>query len=556
MKLSIGIDYGTNSCRAVVADCATGEELGTAVYNYRRGHQGVMTDPRDANVARQSPRDYLDGLRESVRGAIAEAMEKVPSIRPSDFVGIGVDTTGSSPLPLAGDNSPLAFDPRFEENPNAQCWLWKDHTSYAEAAKITELARRHRPQFVAKCGGTYSSEWWWSKIWRCLNSDPEVFAAARSWAEIADWIPSVLAGVKDPLKIVRGACAAGHKAMYSDDWGGLPDAEFLSMLSPEIAALRERLYEKAHSCGETAGKLCAEWAEILGLPEGIPIAVGEFDVHYGAVGCGVGKGVLVRAVGTSTCDCTVWPLGEPLPDIPGICGIAKGSILPGCYGLEAGQSAVGDIFKWWVEVILGGGGDTFGELRAEAEKQKPGESGLIALDWNNGNRTVLVDQRLTGLIVGQTLQTRPFEIYRALVEATAFGARMIMERFEEYGVKIEKIVCCGGIAEKDPMTMQIYSDVANREIFVSRSAQTCALGAAIAGAVAGGAHKTYAEAQAAMTGVKEKSYRPVPENAEVYGRLFAIYRELHDAFGGVAVRDLGSVMKDLLKIKEEQKGVA
>ena len=553
MKLSIGIDYGTNSVRALVADCSNGAELGTEVYHYKRGQQGVIIDEHDANLARQSPDDYIQGLCESVRGAIKKAKERHPEIVPQDFIGIGVDSTGSSPIPVAKDNSALAQNPEFAANPNAQCWLWKDHTSFEEALKITELARKHRPQFIAKCGGTYSSEWWWSKIWHCENVDKKVFDAAYSWVELADWIPSVLAGVKDPCAIVRGVCAAGHKAMYSEEWGGLPDAEFLAMLAPEIAELRGRLYETAHSCDKIAGKLCAEWAEKLELLPGLPIAVGEFDVHYGAIGCGVRKGTLVRAVGTSTCDCSVWPLDENLPDIPGICGIVKGAILPNCYGLEAGQSAVGDLFKWFIETVLGGDGSTFGTLRAEAEKMLPGESGLVALDWNNGNRTVLVDQRLTGLMMGQTLHTKPHEIYRALIEATGFGAKMIMERFEEFGVKIDRIVCCGGIAEKDVMTMQIYADIADREIFVSRSAQTCALGAAVAGAVMGGAHKNYADAQSAMTAVKEISYKPIPENVKVYAKLFAIYKKLHDAFGGVKTENLGSVMKELLAIKESQK---
>ncbi len=555
MKLSIGIDYGTNSVRAIVVNCENGEELASEVFNYKRGHQGVIIDEKDANVARQSPLDYIEGLEKTVVGAIAKARQNFPSIKKEDFVGMGVDSTGSSPIPVDKNNVALGQLDEFKDNPNAQCWLWKDHTSYAEAAKITKLSAQFRAQYIAKCGGVYSSEWWWSKIWHCLNVDKKVFDAAYSWVELADWIPSVLAGVCDPKKIVRGACAAGHKAMFSKEWGGLPDAKFLAKLAPEIAALRDRLYDSAYSSDTPAGKLCDEWANKLGLPAGIPIAIGEFDVHYGAIGCGVDKGILVRAVGTSTCDCTVWPLDENLPDIPGICGIVDGAILPNYYGLEAGQSAVGDIFKWWIEVVLGGDSSTFGTLAKEAAKMLPGESGLIALDWNNGNRTVLVDQRLTGLIMGQTLHTKDFEIYRALIEATGFGARMIIERFEKYGVKIEKIICCGGIAEKDPMTMQIYADIANREIFVSRSAQTCALGAAIAGAVMGGVYPDYKQAQEKMTGVKSVSYKPIKKNVEVYGELFEIYKKLHDAFGGVKTSDLGLVMKDLLRIKEQQKAL-
>ncbi len=306
---------------------------------------------------------------------------------------------------------------------------------WREAAKITELSAKIRPQYIAKCGGTYSSEWFWSKIWHCLNVAPAVFEAAYSWVEIADWIPSVLAGVTDPLLIKRGVCAAGHKALYSDEWGGLPDKEFLARSIPVSASLRDRLYEKAYDANEPAGSLCPEWAAKLGLAAGIPIAIGEFDVHYGAIGCGVREGTLVKVIGTSTCDCAVVSADMPVADIPGICGIVKGAILPGFFGIEAGQSAVGDIFKWWVEGICGGDAALHARLTAEAAKQKPGQAGLLALDWNNGNRTILVDQLLSGLILGQDLYTTRADVYRALIEATAFGARAIIERIQEYGVR-------------------------------------------------------------------------------------------------------------------------
>ncbi|MFA5258428.1 MAG: ribulokinase, partial [Opitutales bacterium] len=399
---------------------------------------------------------------------------------------------------------------------------------------------------------TYSSEWWWSKIWHCLKTAPEVFAAAYSWVELADWIPSVLAGVKSPVEIRRGACAAGHKAFYADEWGGLPDKEFLAMLDPRLAALRDRLYDKAYDASHAAGALCPEWADRLGLSAGIPIAIGQFDVHYGAIGSGVAEGVLVKVIGTSTCDCTVAEAGRQVGDIPGICGIVNGSILPGFLGIEAGQSAVGDIFRWWVEVVLKQDDGHHARMIAQVQGQKPGANGLLALDWNNGNRTILVDQLLTGLLVGQTLRTTQAEIYRALVEATAFGARMIVERLGEHKVPVDRIVCCGGIAEKNPFLMQIYADVTGREMQVARSGQACALGAAIAASVLAGGHSSFAAAQAVMTGVKDKVYKPIPANHEVYNRLFALYRQLHDAFGGVKTESLGNVMKELLHIRQEQ----
>jgi len=555
MAVTLGIDYGTNSVRALLVRCADGKELATSVVPYPSGHQGILLDPKDALLARQHPGDYLFGLEKCVTEAIASAVA-AGGFDPSEVIGIGVDTTGSSPIPVDARNRALGMSERFRDHLAAQCWLWKDHTSHVEAARITELARAQRPQYVAKCGNTYSSEWWWSKIWHCLNTAPEVFEAAYSWVELSDWVPSVLCGVSDPLAIKRGVCAAGHKAFYADDWGGLPDKEFLAMLDPRLAALRDRLYAKAYDASVPAGTLCAEWATKLGLPAGIPVAIGEMDVHYGAIGSGVAEGVLVKVIGTSTCDCGVVSADNPIADVPGICGIVRGSILPGYFGVEAGQSAVGDIFKWWVERICADDDAHHARLTAEAAKLAPGESGLLALDWNNGNRTVLVDQRLTGLILGQTLHTSQAEVYRALIEATAFGARMILERLEEYAVPVRTIVCAGGIAEKNPLLMQIYADVTGREMRIAGSAQACALGGAIAAAVIAGpekgGHPDFSTAQRAMAHLKDTLYRPNPQARAVYDRLFALYREVHDAFGGVnRAADLSRVMKDLLAIQDE-----
>lgn len=547
---TLGIDYGTNSVRALVARCGDGKEFGSSVVNYPGGHQGVLLDPRDHNVARQHPGDYLFGLGKSVKGALAQA-RKQPGFDAAKVAGLGVDTTGSSPIPVDERNLPLALSKKWAKNLNAQCWLWKDHTAWREAAQITALAALHRPQFIAKCGNTYSSEWFWSKIWRCLRADPKVFAAAHSWVELADWAPSVLAGVTDPRAIMRGVCMAGHKALYAEDWGGLPDKEFLALLDPKLAALRDRLYEKAHDASAAAGRLCPEWAKRLGLPAGIPIAIGEMDVHYGAIGSGVAEGTLVKVIGTSTCDCGVVSAAKTVPDIPGICGIVKGAILPGFYGIEAGQSAVGDIFKWWVEVVCGGDGKTHAAFTRQAARLRPGQSGLLALDWNNGNRTILVDQRLTGLLVGQTLYTTKAEIYRALIEATAFGARAIIERIREYGVPINRVVCAGGIAEKNSLLMQIYADITGCTMLVAGSSQACALGSAVSAAVLAGAHPDFPTAQKKMTSLKKVVYKPKPAAQKTYDRLYALYRRLHDSLGGRNPNaDLGDVMKELLEIKE------
>ena len=550
---SLGVDFGTNSVRALVVRCSDGVEYGSRVVDYPSGAQGVLLDPKDGLLARQHPPDYLFGVEESVKSALAEAARR-PDFDPAKVVGIGVDSTGSSPIPVDARNRALASDPRGKDDLNAQCWLWKDHTAWREAAKITELSAKLRPQYIAKCGGIYSSEWFWAKLWHCLNVAPETFGAAFSWVELADWIPSVLAGVADPRLVKRGVCAAGHKALYSDEWGGLPDKEFLAALDPRLADLRDRLYVKAYDASEPAGSLSSDWAAKLGLPAGIPIAIGEFDVHYGAIGCGVREGTLVKVIGTSTCDCAVVSASKPVADIPGICGIVKGAILPNFFGIEAGQSAVGDIFKWWVEGVLGGASALHAELSAVAAKQRPGQAGLLALDWNNGNRTILVDQRLTGLLLGQDLYTTRADIYRALIEATAFGARAIIERLKEYGVRIDQVVCTGGIAEKNPLLMQIYADVTGCVMEVAGSSQTCALGSAIAAAVLAGAHPDFATAETAMTSLKPESYKPIAEHRAVYDQLYALYRELHDSFGGLTKSaDLSGVMKRLLDIKYAQR---
>ncbi|MGA2220679.1 MAG: ribulokinase [Verrucomicrobiia bacterium] len=545
-KYSIGLDYGTNTVRCLIVDASNGREVGTAVWEYAHGTHGVILS-RDPNLARQHPADYVTGAETTIKKALAQAKRAVKSFKAEQIVGIGVDTTGSTPIPVDRNGRPLALDKRFARNPNAMAWLWKDHTGVAEAVEITERARQMRPQYLAKCGGTYSSEWFFSKVLHCLRTDAAVFDAAHTWVECADWIPAMLTGTEAPDRLTVGVCAAGHKAMYNDNWGGYPDAEFLGSLHPKLGELRARLRPKAHTIDRAVGKLTADWAKRTGLRAGTPVAVGAFDAHLGGVGAGIAPGTLVKIIGTSTCDMMVAPVGEPLADIPGLCGIVNGSILPGFYGLEAGQSAVGDIFNWFVNYIRAGSHEN---LTTGAAKLKPGESGLLALDWNNGNRTILVDQRLTGLLLGQTLYTTPAEIYRALIEATAFGALTIINRFEEYGVKVAQIVNCGGIAEKNPLVMQIYADVTGRPMKVSRSAQTCALGAAIAGAVVAGAHRNYADAQKAMTGVKKRVFTPNPQAHSVYRELYPLYRKLHDAFGTKEWNgNLYDVMKKLLEIR-------
>ena len=559
-KYTIGLDFGTNSVRALVVDARNGHELAAEVSGYSRGERGVVLDRDHPYLARQHPSDYLEGIESSVQAALARA-RAAGEFASEDVIGIGVDTTGSTPLPVDRSGRALALIPQYEADPDAMAWLWKDHTSHAEAEEITAAAAEYRPAYLAKCGGRYSSEWFWAKILRCARSAPDVFAAAYTWVELADWIPAVLSGTTRPEQLKRGACAAGHKAFFNKQWGGYPDEAFLASLHPGLARVRQTLPSSVSTVAEPAGTLSGEWAAKLGLRPGIPIAIGAFDAHLGAVGAGIQEGTLVKVIGTSTCDIMVSSMGRGLGDVPGLCGIVPESVLPGYFGLEAGQSAVGDIFNWWSDVICPGGEPkaSHAALSEGAARLRAGESGLLGLDWHNGNRTVLVDQRLSGLIVGLSLGSTPAEIYRALIESTAFGARVIAERFEEYGVAVRRVVNCGGIAARNPLAMQIYADVMNRPVAVSRSTQTCALGSAIAAAVVAGkergGHADFAEAIGAMAGTPDRVFTPEPCSVGVYETLYRLYRRLHDAFGVAGnASDLSDVMKQLLDVRDRARG--
>ena len=566
-KYTIGLDYGTNSCRALIVDIDDGTELASSVFLYPSGENGIILDSSDPNLARQNPKDYLDGITATILGAIQKAKKNNPSFNSFNIVGIGVDTTGSSPIPVDKQGNPLSFSEKFKNNPNAMCWLWRDHTSFKEAQQITHLAEKIRPEYLAKIGGTYSSEWYWSKILHCKNIDPEIFNEAYSFVELCDYIPAVLTGEINPDKIKRSVCAAGHKAMYSSDWGGLPDEDFIQQLDSKLLNLRKNLFKKVYTSETEAGKLNAYWSKKLQLKEGISVAVGAFDAHMGAVGAGVKEGTLVKIMGTSTCDIMVQNNKNKLKDIPGVCGVVDGSVMEHHYGIEAGQSAVGDIFLWFVNHLTPSKYGTrkideegnidfdekFENLQKEAEKLLPGESGLIALDWNNGNRTILTDVRLTGLMVGQTLHTSPHEIFRSLVEATAFGALKIINRIKEYDVEVKEIVNCGGLAIKSPFLMQIYADVTGIPMIISKSHQTPALGAAIFGAISAGEFKDVKEAQKSMTST-DKIYMPIKKNHDVYIKLYKVYSKLHDSFGTKEWSgSMYNIMKDLLDIRDEQK---
>lgn len=541
-QYSIGLDFGTNSCRALVVRLEDGGEVGTGVFEYAHGEKGVVLSD-DPNLARQHPSDYVDGTREAIKRALADAQQGDPAFRPDRVSAIGIDATASTPIPVDRAGRPLGLKREFADEPDAMAWLWKDHTAVEESQAITELVGNEQPEVLARIGGSYSSEWFWSKILRCCRVNPRVSEAAATWVELQDWAPALLAGIS-PLDVKRGVCAAGHKGLYSAAWGGYPPPRLLAKLEEGLARIRESLPGMAYTIAEPVGTLADDWASDLGLPASVVVAAGGIDAHMGAVGSGVAPGVLVKIMGTSTCDIGVWPLGEELPDIPGISGVVPESVLPGMVGLEAGQAAVGDLFNWFATFS----GKSHQELALDADRLLPGESGLLALDWNNGNRSILADPLLNGLLVGQTLRTTPADVYRALIEATAFGARVILERLREGGVPVEEVIVCGGVAEKSPMALQIYADILGKRLRISRSAQTCALGAAMAGAVASKAIANFDIARERLTGTQSDVIAPRLAYRQTYEELFGLYKILHDAFGTEG-SGTDIVMKRLLQIR-------
>ncbi len=536
--LALGIDFGTDSVRALFVDVKTGEELSSAVSTYARWAKGAFCDASRQQF-RQHPQDHLDSMQAAVRDALAKA-PKGAALR---VCGIGVDTTGSSPLPVAADGTALALTKAFAKNPDAMCVLWKDHTGVDEADEINALAHGGKhTDYTTWSGGIYSSEWFWAKILHITRVNPTVAKAAHSWVEHCDWVPAVLCGLTDPAAIRRSRCAAGHKAMWHASWGGLPDAAFLGALDQRLPALRQRLFDLTYTADEQAGRLGPAWAEAFGLPEGVPVAVGAFDAHLGAVGAGARPFDLAKVMGTSTCDMLMAPVSSVgSTAVPGICGQVDGSIMPGMVGLEAGQSAFGDVYAWWRKTLQAGvalsgakGGDAdaiLPALTALASKLEPGAGGLVALDWFNGRRTPDASARARAAISGLHLGHEPAHVFRALIEATAFGARAISTRFEDSGVPVKRVVALGGIARKSPLVMQICADVMQRPIAIVASDQCCALGSAIAGAVAGGAHASMAKAQQAMASRIERTVKPNAKNRKAYDALYARYQALGRSSG-------------------------
>ena len=544
-KYVIGMDYGTDSARAILVNARTGEQLATSVKYYPRWAEGKYCNPAK-NQYRQHPLDYIEVLEASVKECLAMSSADVAE----NVIGIAFDTTGSTPVFTDEEGTPLALLPEFAENPNAMFVLWKDHTAVKEAAEINALAKRWEIDYTAYCGGVYSSEWYWSKALHILREDEQVRGAAYSIVEHCEWMPALLTGVKRAKDIVRSRCACGHKAMWHAKWGGLPSEEFLTALDPLLSGFRDRLFTDTFTADVPVGHLTEEWAKRLGLTTDVVVAGGAFDCHMGAVGAGIEPYTMVRVIGTSTCDIMVASyeeMGDKL--IAGICGQVDGSVIPGMIGLEAGQSAFGDVYAWFKRVLefplhrIVSQSTLLDEetkkkliretvdriipaLTAEAEKLTDNGSTLVATDWMNGRRTPFANQELTGTITGLTLGSLAPQIFKALVEATAFGSKAIVEQMRKEGVRIDNIIAIGGIPLKSPFVMQTLCDVLNMPINVCRTEQACALGAAMFAATAAGFYERVEDARAAMNPGFDREYAPDAANAKKYAELYERYLEI------------------------------
>ena len=550
-KYSVGVDFGSLSARALVAEIGTGRELGCASMDYPHA---VMSrelpdgTPLKPDWALQHPQDYLDCLRYTVAEALRQS-----AVDPADVVGLGLDFTSNTMLPIDASGEPLCFRPEFSAVPHAWVMLWKHHAAQKYANRMTEIAEARGERFLSRYGDKVSSEWMAPRLWQIVEEAPQVYDAADRFIEAGDWLVLRLTGSDSPA-----AGMAGYK-MFWDKQDGYPSPEFFRALNPKLENVTAKLGRHPLPVGSRAGTLNEAGAAMTGLLPGTAVAVANIESHVAFPPAGVVEpGKLLMILGTSTCHLM---LGETGQDVPGICGVVEDGMIPGMFGYEAGQSCCGDHFKWMIENCVprayadeadARGTSLHALLTEKAGALRPGESGLIALDWWNGNRSVLADFDLTGLLIGMTLATRPEEIYRALIEATAYGTRMIVENFENHGLRIDSLYACGGIAKKNPMMMQIYADVLNRELRIVRSAQTPALGSAIFGAVAAGSaaggYDSIAAAARKMGGVDERVYRPDPENSAVYDELFSEYAQLHDYFG----RGGNDVMKRLKALRARQ----
>ncbi|BDD05821.1 ribulokinase [Aureibacter tunicatorum] len=554
MIYTIGVDFGSNSVRLALVDYYSGDLILTESQEYQQGCKGVFASEFDDLVARQDATDYLNSLIMAFNALHDVARDKGISLL--NIKSMSIDATGSTPIPITRQMVPLSSLEVFRENLNAKAWMWKDHSSEEEAKRITDVIREYASEYLKLCGGKYSSEWFWAKILHCRNVDLLVFDLAYTWVEFSDFVPAVLSGVADAQQIKRNACAAGHKGLFDAALGGFPSKKVIETIDPHLVRILDSLPDQVYNVSEVIGTLSEHWAKSLGLSTEVMITAGALDAHVGAIGSGVNQQSLVRVVGTSTCDIIIG--GKEIGLIEGVSGIAQDSVIPGYVGIEGGQSAVGDLFKWFVEGVLGKQADYHAALCDKAAKLEVGESGLVALDWNNGNRNILLDAHLSGLILGQSLFTQDYEIYRALLEGSAFGALKIIDQIQNAGVPIKKIICTGGIPQKNSLLMQIYADVFDRPVYVPDMEENVAYGAAIIAAAAikdnEGRSRSILQIQETYLGQSQMVYYPIKTNVESYKRLYGLYTQLHDAFGREGIpHDMFGVMKELIKLKNSVK---
>ncbi|MCV9385087.1 ribulokinase [Reichenbachiella ulvae] len=546
-KYTIGLDFGSDSVRALVVNVETGEEMATAVCNYPRWMKGEFCIPHD-NQFRQHPLDYIEAMTDVVTRSLAEAGDDIRK----NVIGIGVDTTGSTPVPVDADGTPLALKPEFAENPNAMFHLWKDHTSVKEAAEINAINADSDEDYLKYVGGIYSSEWFWAKIAHTNRQDASIRDAAYTWVEHCDWIPFLLTGGNKAEDVKRGVCAVGHKALWHKDYNGVPPKSFLTKIDSSFADFKTELLEETATADQSVGTLSEEWAAKLGLDQSVCVAVGAFDCHMGAVGGEIEPGYMSKVIGTSTCDIMVAPLEEKEHLVKGICGQVNGSVIPGMLGLEAGQSAFGDVYAWFKRLLLWPVENLSDELKEKYAEEvdskiipaladaaaaiEPTAKDNVSLDWMNGRRTPDANQELKGVLAGINLGTDAPRIFKSLVEATCFGARRIAERFEDEGVAIKGVIALGGVAKKSTFVMQTLSDVLQMPIKVGKSDQTCALGAAMFAATAAGRFEKVEDAMKQMGGGFDKTYEPNPARAEVYNALYKKYCELGEAVEKITMK--------------------
>jgi L-ribulokinase len=541
----IGVDFGTDSVRSLIVDVLTGKEMASAVFYYRRWKEGLYCNASQ-NQFRQHPLDYIEGLEDTIRRCLSHAGETVRE----RIKAISVDTTGSSPVAVNEEGIPLALLPGFENNPNAMFVLWKDHTAVEEAAQINAHASRFQTNYLQYVGGVYSSEWFWAKLLHVLRTDEEVREACYSWVEHCDWVPFLLTGGKKAAELKRSVCAAGHKGLWSENWDGLPPEDFFTALDPLLRGFRKRLFDKVYTSDQSAGRLGKEWAERLGLTTDIVIGIGAFDAHMGAVGGQIETYYLSKVMGTSTCDILVAP-PEEVGDIlvKGICGQVPGSVLPSMTGMEAGQSAFGDAYAWFRDVLVWPlqkilpqssiiDGETahrlteeisarlITELSKEAAQIPLEEDMEFAVDWLNGRRTPDADQELKGAFAGLSLGSDAPKMFRALVEATCFGAKTIVDRFIEQKIPVKGLIGMGGVARKSSFIMQMMADVTNIPIRIHRSEQTCAMGAAMFAATTAGIYPAVEDAMNAMGQGFDAVYYPDAARSEIYSKRYQQYKKL------------------------------